>query len=469
MKSFIKTLGIAILGGAVVLGSYKFFIEEKPQQLSYKNTALIEDATPVQKVNYTENTTIAGVDFTQAAEKTVHAVVHVKNKTVTRVRPSFFDLSRGRVPYREAIGSGSGVIITEDGYIVTNNHVIENARELEVTLNNNKTYKAELIGTEPNSDIALLKIEADESLPYIVFGDSDQTKIGEWVLAVGNPFNLTSTVTAGIVSAKGRDLDTRDAVAQSFIQTDAAVNPGNSGGALVNTNGELVGINTAIASKTGSYVGYSFAVPSNNARKIINDIMEYGYVQKGMLGIKGGNLNGNIADELGIDESEGIVVAEVVEDSGAANAGLKEGDVITMIDNIKIKKFADLTGYVTSKNPGDKVVATVISDGTIKDVTIELTKNNTVSIPTIDMDLRNLTKKDLKTYGVKKGVKIVRTIGELARYDMSDYIITKINDTTVSNIDDVQSILRNVDPNETLLIQMMNSNGEIERFRYTVD
>ncbi len=469
MKSFIKTLGIAILGGAVVLGSYKFFIEEKPQQLSYKNTALIEDATPVQKVNYTENTTIAGVDFTQAAEKTVHAVVHVKNKTVTRVRPSFFDLSRGRVPYREAIGSGSGVIITEDGYIVTNNHVIEDARELEVTLNNNKTYKAELIGTEPNSDIALLKIEADESLPYIVFGDSDQTKIGEWVLAVGNPFNLTSTVTAGIVSAKGRDLDTRDAVAQSFIQTDAAVNPGNSGGALVNTNGELVGINTAIASKTGSYVGYSFAVPSNNARKIINDIMEYGYVQKGMLGIKGGNLNGNIADELGIDESEGIVVAEVVEDSGAANAGLKEGDVITMIDNIKIKKFADLTGYVTSKNPGDKVVATVISDGTIKDVTIELTKNNTVSIPTIDMDLRNLTKKDLKTYGVKKGVKIVRTIGELARYDMSDYIITKINDTTVSNIDDVQSILRNVDPNETLLIQMMNSNGEIERFRYTVD
>jgi Do/DeqQ family serine protease len=469
MKSFIKTLGIAILGGAVVLGSYKLFIEEEPQQLTYQNTSLQEDIAPVQSVNYTEATTIGGVDFTQAAEKTVHAVVHVKNKTVTRVRPSFFDLSRGRVPYREAIGSGSGVIITEDGYIVTNNHVIENARELEVTLNNNKTYKAELIGTEPNSDIALLKIEADESLPYIVFGDSDQTKIGEWVLAVGNPFNLTSTVTAGIVSAKGRDLDTRDAVAQSFIQTDAAVNPGNSGGALVNTNGELVGINTAIASKTGSYVGYSFAVPSNNARKIINDIMEYGYVQKGMLGIKGGNLNGNIADELGIDESEGIVVAEVVEDSGAANAGLKEGDVITMIDNIKIKKFADLTGYVTSKNPGDKVVATVLSDGTIKDVTIELTKNNTVSIPTIDMDLRNLTKKDLKTYGVKQGVKIVRTIGELARYDMTDYIITKINDNTVSDIDDVQSILRNVDPNETLLIQMMNSNGEIERFRYTVD
>ncbi len=469
MKSFIKTLGIAILGGAVVLGSYKLFIEEEPQHLLYKNTSSQEDTAPIQAVNYTEATTIGGVDFTQAAEKTVHAVVHVKNKTVTRVRPSFFDLSRGRVPYREAIGSGSGVIITEDGYIVTNNHVIENARELEVTLNNNKTYKAELIGTEPNSDIALLKIEADESLPYIVFGDSDQTKIGEWVLAVGNPFNLTSTVTAGIVSAKGRDLDTRDAVAQSFIQTDAAVNPGNSGGALVNTNGELVGINTAIASKTGSYVGYSFAVPSNNARKIINDIMEYGFVQKGMLGIKGGNLNGNIADELGIDESEGIVVAEVVEDSGAADAGLKEGDVITMIDNIKIKKFADLTGYVTSKNPGDKVVATVISNGVTKNITIELTKNNTVTIPTIDMDLRNLTKKDLKTYGVKKGVKIVRTIGELARYDMSDYIITKINDVVVGDIDDVQSILRNVDPNETLLIQMMNSNGEIERFRYTVD
>lgn len=469
MKSFIKTLGIAILGGVIVLGSYKYFLEEDSQQLALIESQTSEESTPVVPVNYVATTSIGGVDFTEAAEKTVHAVVHVKNKTIARGRQTMADLMYGRVPYREAIGTGSGVIITEDGYIVTNNHVIDNARELEVTLNNNKTYKAELIGTEPNSDIALLKIDTDEALPYIVFGNSDQTKIGEWVLAVGNPFNLTSTVTAGIVSAKGRDLDTNDRKAQSFIQTDAAVNPGNSGGALVNINGELIGINTAIASKTGSYVGYSFAVPSNNARKIINDIMEFGYVQKGMLGISGGDLNGNIADELGIDESEGIIVGDVIEDGGAANAGLKSGDVITMIDGIKMTKFSELTGYVTSKNPGDKVIARVISDGTFKDITIELTKNNTVSIPSIEMDLRNLTEADLKKYKVKEGVKIVQTTGNLARYNMRDYIITKINDYKVSDIDDVQKVLRNVDPNATLLIQMKNSAGEIERFRYTLD
>jgi S1-C subfamily serine protease len=347
--------------------------------------------------------------------------------------------------------------------------VIENARELEVTLNNNKTYKAKLIGTEPNSDIALLKIDTDEALPYIVFGDSDQTKIGEWVLAVGNPFNLTSTVTAGIISAKGRDLDETDANVQSFIQTDAAVNPGNSGGALVNTNGELIGINTAIASKTGSYVGYSFAVPSNNARKIINDLMEFGFVQKGMLGISGGELNGNIADELGIDESEGIFVSEVVEDSGAAVAGLRSGDVITKIDNIKLQKFSDLTGYINSKNPGDVVVAKVLRDQNFMDVRIELTKNNTVSIPSIDMNLRNLTKEDRAQFKVTDGVKIVATTGGLSRYDLSNYIITKINEDEVKDIDDVQEILRSLPPSATILIQMKNSAGETERFRYTMD
>ncbi|WP_298955815.1 trypsin-like peptidase domain-containing protein [uncultured Nonlabens sp.] len=470
MKSFIKTLGIAVLGGAVVLGSYKFFFEQNAQNYKYTEQTITEEKpVSISPVNYVNPTSIAGIDFTEAAEKTVHAVVHVKNKTVARVRQSWSDLRNGRVPYREAIGTGSGVIITEDGYIVTNNHVIDKARELEVTLNNNKTYKAKLIGTEPNSDIALLKIETDEALPYIVFGDSDQTKIGEWVLAVGNPFNLTSTVTAGIVSAKGRDLDATDANQQSFIQTDAAVNPGNSGGALVNTNGELIGINTAIASKTGSYVGYSFAVPSNNARKIINDIIEFGFVQKGMLGIRGGDLNGNIADELGIDESEGIIVSDVIEDSGAFNAGLRKGDVITMIDNIKITKFSELSGYVTSKNPGDVVVANVIRNGEVNQMNIELTKNNTVSISSIEMDLRNLTKEDRKKYKINKGVKIERTTGGLARYDMRDYVITKINETEVNNIDDVQNILRSVNPKATLLIQMKNSAGEVERFRYNMD
>lgn len=469
MKAFIRTLGIAILGGAVVLGSYKYFFEKESLQLLKSEQINLQETIPVSPVNYVTTSTIGGVDFTEAAEKTVHAVVHVKNKTITRAPQSWADIRRGRVPYREAVGTGSGVIITEDGYIVTNNHVIDNAREIEVTLNNNTTYKAELVGNEPNSDIALLKIDATEPLPYVVFGDSDQARIGEWVLAVGNPFNLTSTVTAGIVSAKGRDLDLTDTAVQSFIQTDAAVNPGNSGGALVNINGELIGINTAIASKTGSYVGYSFAVPSNNARKIINDIMEYGFVQKGMLGIRGGDLNGKIASELGINQSEGIVVAGVVANSGAANAGLKEGDVITVIDNIKLKKFADLTGYIGSKNPGDKVVAQVIRDNKILTVTIELTKNSTISVPSLDMDLRNMTAEDQKIFKEVKGVKVVRTTGKLARYDMSDYIITKINDEQVQNIDDMQSILKSLPPYATILIQMKNSKGEVERFRYTMN
>lgn len=232
-------------------------------------------------------------------------------------------------------GAGSGVIITPDGYIVTNNHVINGANEIEVTLNNNKTYKAEVIGTEPKADIALIKIDA-ENLDYLPFGDSNSVKLGEWVLAVGNPFNLTSTVTAGIVSAKARDINTHDGTPQSFIQTDAAINPGNSGGALVNINGELIGINTAITSQTGSYIGYGFAVPSNIARKIVQDIIEYGNVQKGILGIIPVDLNSNIAKQLELPTSQGVLVGEVDSESGAAVAGIKKGDVIRQIDNIEV-------------------------------------------------------------------------------------------------------------------------------------
>jgi S1-C subfamily serine protease len=268
-------------------------------------------------------------DFTVAAENTVNAVVHVMNLTVSK-RPTnpidfFFGSQVREVP---RVGTGSGVIISPDGYIVTNNHVIAKATELSVTLNNNKTYEAKLIGTDPNSDIALIKIDTEKSLPYLAFGDSDDTKVGEWVLAVGNPFNLTSTVTAGIVSAKARALGRSD---QSFIQTDAAVNPGNSGGALVNTNGDLIGINTAITSQTGSYVGYSFAVPSNIAKKIVEDIMEYGTVQKGMLGISAPGINTPEAREKGINEIEGVYIGSVEEESGAYDANLQPGDIIKKI------------------------------------------------------------------------------------------------------------------------------------------
>ncbi|MEJ2584965.1 MAG: trypsin-like peptidase domain-containing protein, partial [Robiginitalea sp.] len=263
---------VALLAGFTTLGTYKLFFENQVPE-----SALQQDSLPVFQTSnlpsYPGGAGIDEADFTLAAEKTVNAVVHVKNITISRGPSNIFEFFYGYGEQaRPQVGTGSGVIVSPDGYIVTNNHVIAKANQLMVTLNNNKTYEASVIGTDPVTDIALLKVDTEAPLPYLVFGDSDNVKVGEWVLAVGNPFNLTSTVTAGIVSAKARNLGRN----QSFIQTDAAVNPGNSGGALVNTNGELIGINTAITSQTGSYIGYSFAVPSNIARKVVQDLLEYG-------------------------------------------------------------------------------------------------------------------------------------------------------------------------------------------------
>lgn len=461
MKSILKTVGAAVLGGAVVLGSYKILIEPTPEAGIAAQESILT-ATPV---NYTGDASIASIDFTEAAEKTVHAVVHVKNQTVSRGNPTMQDLMYGRVPYRQAVGTGSGVIITKDGYIVTNNHVIENSQALEVTLNDNRTYKATIIGTEPASDIALIKIDVDEDLPVVAFGDSDRAKIGEWVLAVGNPFNLTSTVTAGIISAKGRDLNQSDQTQQNFIQTDAAVNPGNSGGALVNQRGELIGINSAIFSSTGSFAGYSFAVPSNNARKIIQDLMEFGFVQKGMLGISGGSLNGRAAAELGMQSGDGIYVSDVVQNSGAESAGLKPGDIITNIDGVRMKSFADLSGYVGSKNPGDVVNAEVLRDGKKSTLAIEITKNTTVNIPMLEMDVRDLNAVERSEFKVKEGVRIVGTTGDLSKYDMTGFVLTKINDTPIKDIDEVRNVILNVSPSENLIVELKNKKGEIERLR----
>ncbi|RYE14632.1 MAG: trypsin-like serine protease, partial [Rickettsiales bacterium] len=308
------------------------------------NYSKSQNIVSVAPPNYTKTVSFGAenIDFTDAADKAVHSVVHVKNvsyRTISNPILEYYYGYRGG-QQQEQIGTGSGVIISEDGYIVTNNHVIKSAQNIEITLNDGKNYKAKLIGTDEKMDISLLKIDADEKLPYATFADSDQVKVGEWVLAVGNPYNLNSTVTAGIVSAKARNLDTSGL--QSFIQTDAAVNPGNSGGALVNTRGELIGINTMISSTTGSYVGYSFAVPSNITRKIIEDILEYGKVQRGMLGVQGTELNGTVSKELGLNRTSGFYIGEVSSNSGAAKAGLKKGDVIIKIDSKNINSFADL-------------------------------------------------------------------------------------------------------------------------------
>jgi Do/DeqQ family serine protease len=461
MKRIASLLLVAIFGGAITLGAYVLFIENYKPVFAYTGNDV-----PIFQTNNPTNTILgSGVDeanFTLAAEKTVNAVVHVKNMTLSSKPSSFLDFFYGsggrQVPQ---IGTGSGVIISPDGYIVTNNHVIAKASQLKVTLNNNKTYDAELIGSDPNTDIALIKIEADNSLPYLAFGDSDNTKVGEWVLAVGNPFNLTSTVTAGIVSAKARALGGMD---QSFIQTDAAVNPGNSGGALVNTNGDLIGINTAITSQTGSYVGYSFAVPSNIAKKVIEDILEFGNVQKGLLGITAPSLRTPYAIENGINEIEGVYIDGVEEGSGADDAQLISGDIIKQVDEIKVRKFADLTGYLSTKRPGDIVQVTIERDGDVLEVPVTLKKLQRVELPVMGLEVKNLTEKDKKLYKTEKGVKVTGVPETYREYDLEDKVILEVNGETIDDIQEARFLFGRITRNSKTLFTVINKDGE--RMKY---
>jgi Do/DeqQ family serine protease len=359
-------------------------------------------------------------------------------------------------------GTGSGVIITPDGYIVTNNHVIDGANELEVTLNNNKTYKAKVIGTDAISDIALIKVEPEEDLEYIPFGNSNNTKVGEWVLAVGNPFNDESTVTAGIISAKSRNLNP-NATGQSFIQTDCAINPGNSGGALVNINGELIGINTAITSMTGSYVGYAFAVPSNNARKIVEDIMEYGDIQQGILGIRGSDFNRTpeLSEEYGT--TQGVYVSEVTSGSGAEKAGIKAKDVIRKIDNIKVNKFSDLTGYINTKRPNDTVNVTVLRNGVEKEIAVKLTKLSVTQLP-IGLEVTNASKDELKFYQTENGVKISKTLSDQpAEEEFVGAIITEINGDKIYDIRDAEEAFKSLERGQGLTMTFIDKTGQKQR------
>lgn len=450
MKKLATLLLVSAMGGILALGSYKLFLEE--EKFFTEERASLPEYVPTNYTGAIGNATAE--DFTEAAKKTVHAVVHVKNLAVTR---SPFH-SRDGIALQ---GAGSGVIISPDGYIVTNNHVIQKANKLQVTLNNNQNYEAEVIGTDPKSDIALIKIDADE-LDYLPFGDSNDAQIGEWVLAVGNPFNLTSTVTAGIISAKSRDLG-MDRNVSSFIQTDAAVNPGNSGGALVNTRGELIGINTAITSQTGSYVGYAFAVPSNNARKIVEDILEFGNVQQGILGIRGTEaVNSRDLDK---NITEGVYVSEVESGSGAAEGGIKSGDVIKQIDNVQIRKFSDLTGYIGSKRPGDVVQVNVLRDGKQRTLNVRLTEYETFPIQAIGLEVTNASEADLKKNNVKHGVKITRGLTpQMESERLTGTIITEIDSKPVRNIDDVRNILDRKDRSEPISVTFVAPNGEKQKY-----
>lgn len=461
MKKILTLVGVSVLGGLLTLSGYKLFIEEEqPEQLAVEQVSDLPIYVPT---NSTVNDSAAmTLNFVDAAEKSLDAVVHVKNTAIVSAPVTMSDYFFGRSQPRAQVGTGSGVIISPSGYIVTNNHVIQNANEISITLNNNKTYMAELVGTDEATDIALIKIEADEDLPFLAFGDSDSAKIGEWVLAVGNPFNLNSTVTAGIISAKSRDLTGQHT--QSFIQTDAAVNPGNSGGALVNTNGDLIGINTAISSRDGSYIGYSFAVPSNIARKIVNDIMEYGNVQNGILGVVGGALNSKTAEQIGIDITEGFYVSDVTEDTGAEKAGIKSGDIIKKIDNVKINKFSDLSGYLKTKSPSDVVNVTIIRDGDEEVVPVTLLKPTQTTIETIGI-VKNVSKKDLKKFDIDYGLKISDLDDRYQAYWNREgieegSIVTRINGKKLYSVDDAQNAMKTRSNNEPLQIEVINKQGE---------
>jgi Do/DeqQ family serine protease len=463
MKRITSTFLVAIFAGAITLGAYKYFFENTNYAIVTENQGVSTFETSLTPTS-AKGAGINDVDFTMAAESTVNAVVHVKNMTISRSQPSSimeFFYGHGGGGERAQVGMGSGVIISQDGYIVTNNHVIANSNQLQVTLNNNKTYDAELIGTDPNTDIALIKIDADGKLPYLAFGDSDNVKIGEWVLAVGNPFNLTSTVTAGIVSAKARDLQMGRN--QSFIQTDAAVNPGNSGGALVNTNGDLVGINTAITSQTGSYVGYSFAVPSNIAKKVVDDILEYGNVKKGILGVQTIPVNSPYAAEKGIDDIDGVYIDAVQENTGAAEADLREGDVIKKVDYITVRKFADLTGYLSTKKPGDKIQVTVERDGERTTMPVILTEIQTLTLPEMGLVIKNLTDKERKQYKIKSGVRVVGVPERYRGYGLDGKILLALGDEEIDDIQEARTLFGRISKYDRTVITMLNEEGERER------
>ena len=376
MKLYLKILGISIVCSVITLLLFNRINNE--DKIDYE-TKLISDSISEFSINNTVQRNFsksALPDLTFAASKTIDAVVHVKNTSIVEESDSWALQFFYGDDSKKKVGTGSGVIISPDGHIITNYHVIENSSEVIVTTNDNKEYEAEIIGFDEVTDIAVLKIKSDINLDYIFFGDSDSTLIGEWVLAVGNPYNLNSTVTAGIVSSKSRDLNEYDQKNQSFIQTDAAVNFGNSGGALVNIQGELIGINTLIQSMTGGYVGYSFAVPSNTVRKIFEDIIEYGDVQKGLLGVRGVALKSSYSRQLNIDETEGFYIDEIEEGFGADTAGLTRGDIIKSIDGFKINRFSDLSGYLSSKRPGDKVEVNFVREGKLKTAIVTLKKSS---------------------------------------------------------------------------------------------
>lgn len=419
-------------------------------------------------------------DFTTAAEQTVNAVVHVKTKVKNQFGSDpFFDLffgQRGIPQQPESVGVGSGVIIAADGYIITNNHVIDGASEIEVVLNDKRSFIAKLVGTDPSSDIALLKIDAKD-LSFIGFGDSETLKLGEWVLAIGNPFNLNSTVTAGIVSAKARNINIipNQFKVEAFIQTDAAVNPGNSGGALVNLKGELVGINTAIASQTGSFSGYSFAVPSNIAKKVVSDLMSYGVVQRAVLGVSLAELTAELAKENKISDLKGVYVADVLKDGAAEKVGIRKGDVIYKINDVPVNSVAQLQEQIGQRSPNDQVTVFVERDN--KDLvftvilrnrsgnTSVVKSNSAAAIVATGIKLADVGTKMQRILNIKGGAQITSiSDGPFKKQGVQKgFIILRINREPVISANQAEELLVKL-PGEAVLVEGIYPNGQAAYF-----
>jgi len=463
MKNISTIFFTSLLSVIFTIIAYKFFIES--DFLEIENTEIVSDSS---KSTIKSNYEVPNLMF--AANKTINHVVHVKNVSYkTSTRNSLFDFIYGYGGSRQIqpqIGTGSGVIISEDGYIVTNNHVIQGANQLEITLNDNRSFSATLIGTDPKTDIALLKIDVSEKLSYATFADSDAIEVGEWVLAVGNPYNLTSTVTAGIISAKARNLS-EDGI-QSFIQTDAAVNPGNSGGALVNTNGELIGINTLISSTTGSYVGYSFAVPSNMAKKIVTDLLEFGNVQQGVLGVQGYELNKQIALSKNIDLVQGFYIEEVNSNSGAAKANIQKGDVITKIDEKSIKNFLELNAAIATKRPNDKVKVTFVRNNNQQVVWVQLSKKEIQNISFNGFEIENLNENEKQSLGINYGVKIKNITNDNYKpyfNELKNAIILTINGQKITNTEMANEMIHKLKNQEKIILDILTKNRERVRIQ----
>ncbi len=477
MKQFGQLLLAAVLGSTCTIGAYQWLGKEN-------NGVKIEHISniPTNTVSLNSAGQPIGLDFTATAEKVTKAVVHIKStseNTVAKANPNdpmqFFFGPNAPSQRQPSQSTGSGVIINADGYIATNNHVVQGADVVEVTLSDNRTFKAEVIGTDPDTDIALIKIREKE-LPYLSFVNSDNSKVGEWVLAVGNPFNLNSTVTAGIISAKGRNINIINSnkpnsfnsqgqqenqpntAIESFIQTDAAINPGNSGGALVNLNGELLGINTAIASPTGSYSGYGFAVPSNIVSKVVEDLIGFGAVQRGWLGIQVASVTSELAKQEDLTVNEGAYVngfGDFAEKSAAKTAGIEKGDVVVKLDETEIKSSTALIEFIGRKRPGDKVTVTVNRKGKMVSIPVTLKnkdgKTGAVkreekdAMATLGMELEDLDGKTLKKLELNTGVKVKSLEnGKIARYtEMREgFIITHVNDAAVKSAKELNELLR---------------------------